>query len=34
MSVVCNLDWEAYRMLIEKHVPGGASQEMQDADTF
>ena len=34
MSVVGNLDWEAYRMLVEKHVPGGVTQAMKDADTF
>ena len=34
LSVVCSLDWETCRTVIEKHVPGGVAQAMQDADTF
>jgi pimeloyl-ACP methyl ester carboxylesterase len=34
LSVVGSLDWQACRTVIEKHVPGGATQAMQDADTF
>ena len=34
LSVVCSLDWETCRTLIEKQVPGGVVQAMKDADTF
>ena len=34
LSVVCSLDWETCRTVIEKHVPGGVAQAMKDADTF
>jgi len=32
LSVVCNLDWESCRRVIDKHVPGGVAQAMQNAD--
>jgi len=32
LSVVCSLDWEKCRTVIEKHVPGGVAQAMKDAD--
>jgi len=34
LSMVCGLDWESCRTLIEKHVPGGVAQAMNDVDTF
>ena len=34
LSVVSSLDWETCRKVIEKHVPGGVAQAMQDADTL
>jgi pimeloyl-ACP methyl ester carboxylesterase len=34
LSVVGSLEWETCRTLVEKHVPGGVAQAMQDADTF
>jgi pimeloyl-ACP methyl ester carboxylesterase len=34
LSVVCSLDWETCRTLVEKHVPGGVAQAMKDADNF
>jgi pimeloyl-ACP methyl ester carboxylesterase len=34
LSVVCSLNWETCHMVIEKHVPGGVAQAVQDADTF
>ena len=34
LSLVCSLDWETCRTLIEMHVPGGVMQAMKDADTF
>ena len=33
LSVVCGLDWETCRTVIEQHVPGGVAQAMADADT-
>jgi pimeloyl-ACP methyl ester carboxylesterase len=33
LSLVCGLDWDACRTVIERHVPGGVAQAMQDADT-
>ena len=33
LSVVCSLDWETCRTVIEQHVPGGVAQAMEDADT-
>jgi pimeloyl-ACP methyl ester carboxylesterase len=32
LSLVCSLDWETCRTVIEKHVPGGVAQAMKDAD--
>ena len=34
MSLVFSLDWETCQTVIEKHVPGGVAQAMQDAETF
>jgi pimeloyl-ACP methyl ester carboxylesterase len=34
LSVVSSLDWGTCRTLVEKQVPGGVAQAMQDADTF
>jgi pimeloyl-ACP methyl ester carboxylesterase len=34
LSLVCGLDWETCRTVIEKHVPGGVAQATQDADTW
>jgi pimeloyl-ACP methyl ester carboxylesterase len=34
LSVVSGLDWETCRTVIEKHVPGGVAQAMQDADNW
>jgi pimeloyl-ACP methyl ester carboxylesterase len=34
LSAVCGLDWETCRAAIDRHVPGGVAQAMQDADTF
>jgi pimeloyl-ACP methyl ester carboxylesterase len=34
LSLVCSLDWEICRKVIEKHVPGGVAQAMKDADNF
>lgn len=34
LSVVCGLNWETCRSVIEKHVPGGVAQAMMDADNF
>jgi pimeloyl-ACP methyl ester carboxylesterase len=32
LSVVCSLDWEICRKVIEKQVPGGVARAMKDAD--
>jgi pimeloyl-ACP methyl ester carboxylesterase len=34
LSAVCSLDWETCRARIEKHVPGGVAQAMDDAHNF
>ena len=34
LSVVCSLDWETCRKLIEEHVPGGVARAMRDADNW
>lgn len=34
LSVVCSLDWETCHRVIDRHVPNGVAQAMQDADTF
>lgn len=34
MSVVCSLDWETCRALVDKYVPGGGAQAIKDADNF
>ena len=34
LSVVCNLDRESCRTVIEKHVPGGVAQALQGADNW
>jgi 3-oxoadipate enol-lactonase len=34
LSVVGGLDWESCRSVIEKRVPGGVAQAMQDAGSF
>ena len=32
LSVVSSLDWETCQRVIEKHVPGGVAQAMEDVD--
>src|SRR5215217_3877028 len=34
MSVAFSLDWATCQTVIEKHVPGGVAQAMQNADSF
>jgi hypothetical protein len=34
LSMVCSLDWETCRTVVEKHVPGGVARAMKDADNF
>jgi pimeloyl-ACP methyl ester carboxylesterase len=34
LSVVCSLDWENCRTIIENQVPGGVAQAMKDADRW
>jgi pimeloyl-ACP methyl ester carboxylesterase len=34
LSVVCSLEWETCRRVIEGQVPGAVAQAMKDADTF
>lgn len=34
LSVVCGLDWETCRKVIEKHVPGGVAEAMKNVDNF
>jgi pimeloyl-ACP methyl ester carboxylesterase len=34
LSLVCSLDWETCQKVIEKHVPGGVAQALQDVDNF
>jgi pimeloyl-ACP methyl ester carboxylesterase len=34
LSVVGSLDWGTCQTIIEKHVPGGVAQAVQDADSF
>lgn len=34
LSVVCSLDWETCRKVIEKHVPGGVAEAMKNVDNF
>ncbi len=34
MGVVCSLDWQTCRTLVEKRVPGGVAQAMKDADDW
>ena len=34
LSVVCSLDWETCRKVIEKHVPGGVAQAMKERRQF
>jgi len=33
LSTVSSLDWDSCRTVIDTHIPGGAAQAMQDADT-
>jgi pimeloyl-ACP methyl ester carboxylesterase len=34
LSTVCSLDWETCRSVIDRQVPGGVAQAIEDADTF
>jgi pimeloyl-ACP methyl ester carboxylesterase len=34
LSAVSGLDWDTCRSVIDKHVPGGVAQAIDDADTF
>ena len=34
LSVVCTLDWETCRSLVDSHVPSGVAQAVKDADNF
>lgn len=34
LGVVCSLDWETCRKVINEHVPGGIAEAMKNADTF
>jgi pimeloyl-ACP methyl ester carboxylesterase len=34
ISAVCTLDWETCRSLLDRHVPGGVTQAVKDADNF
>ena len=34
LSLVCSLDWETCRTLLEKHIPGSVAQAIKDADNF
>jgi pimeloyl-ACP methyl ester carboxylesterase len=34
LSMACSLDWKSCRTEIEKHVPGGVAQAIEDADNF
>jgi pimeloyl-ACP methyl ester carboxylesterase len=34
LSVACSLDWEACRMAIDTHVPGGVAKALKDADNW
>lgn len=34
LSMVCSLDWETCKAVIEKHIPGGVAQAIKDADNF
>ena len=34
LSLVSGLDWATCRTVLEKHVPGGVAQAMEDADNF
>jgi pimeloyl-ACP methyl ester carboxylesterase len=34
LSVICRLDWETCRKVIDKHVPGGVARAMKDVDNF
>src|SRR5258707_9916133 len=34
LSVVCSLDWETCRTVIEQHVPGGVAQAIKNVDNF
>jgi pimeloyl-ACP methyl ester carboxylesterase len=34
LSVVCSLEWETCRKVIEQHVPGGVAQALKDADNW
>ena len=34
IAMACSLDWETCRALLEKHIPGGVEQALEDADNF
>lgn len=34
LSMVCSLDWETCKTVIEKRIPGGVAQAIKDADNF
>ena len=34
MTMVCSLDWEICRAHLEKHIPRGVEQVLDDADNF
>jgi pimeloyl-ACP methyl ester carboxylesterase len=34
LSMVCSLDWESCRKVIDKHIPGGVAYAMKNADNF
>jgi pimeloyl-ACP methyl ester carboxylesterase len=34
MAMACSLDWETCQALLERHIPGGVDQVLEDADNF
>lgn len=34
LVMVCSLDWDTFRAQVEKHIPGGVKQALNDADDF
>lgn len=34
LSMVCSLDWETCRAVIDRHIPGASAEALQNADNF
>lgn len=34
LSMVCSLDWDTCRKVVDQHIPGGVAQALKDVDNF